>query len=281
MVISVSMRTELHFHLLPGVDDGPRDDAEAIELARLAVADGTSRVVATSHARLSEIAALPALTARLQTILAQAGVGLELRHGAELSPDDVGGLDQDELEIIAHGPPGERWVLLEAPLVPSDVSLESAANELRRRGFGVLIGHPERSPMTPAAMVHELAALGAVIQINASSLTGQHGPQARAAALSLARSRRPFLLASDAHSPVRPPQLTAAASELLAAGIDNAAVRAAVDWLPEMILRQGLGAAHGPGAQGPHRHRLRLGQRERAASRIARSAQVFLDRRRG
>ncbi len=280
MVISVSMRTELHFHLLPGVDDGPRDDEEAIALARLAVADGTSRVVATPHARLADIEALPALTARLDEVLRKAAVELELRCGAELSPEDVGWLDQDELEIIAQGPPGERWALLEAPLVPSDISLESAANDLRRRGFGVLIGHPERSPITPAATVHELAARGAVIQINASSLTGRHGPQARAAALSFARSRLPFLLASDAHAPSRPPQLTAAASGLLAAGVDRAAVGAAVDVLPEAILRHGLGVAHSVGAQGRHGRRLRLGQHERAAVRVARSAQVFLDRRR-
>ena len=89
------------------------------------------------------------------------------------------------------------------------------------------------------------------------------------------------MLASDAHSPSRPPQLTAAASELLAAGIDAAAICAAVDVLPEAILRHGLGAAHRPDAQGPHAGRLRLGQRERAAVRLARSTQVFLDRRRG
>ena len=51
------MRTELHFHLLPGVDDGPTDDAEAIELARLAIEDGTSLIVVTPHVRLADIEA--------------------------------------------------------------------------------------------------------------------------------------------------------------------------------------------------------------------------------
>ena len=32
---------DVHFHLLPGVDDGPEDMAESVELARAAVADGT------------------------------------------------------------------------------------------------------------------------------------------------------------------------------------------------------------------------------------------------
>jgi len=34
----MGLRAELHFHVLPGVDDGPADLAESIELARLAQA---------------------------------------------------------------------------------------------------------------------------------------------------------------------------------------------------------------------------------------------------
>ena len=44
-------RAELHFHLLPAVDDGPADFDEAVALARLAVADGTSLVTVTPHVR--------------------------------------------------------------------------------------------------------------------------------------------------------------------------------------------------------------------------------------
>lgn len=276
-----SMRTELHFHLLPGVDDGPADDREAIELARLAVADGTSRVVVTPHARLVEIEALPALTARLNARLRETGIALELRTGSELSPDDIGSLDQRQLELIAQGPAGRRWLLLEAPLFASETSLESAAGELRRRGFGVLIGHPERSPSTGRETFRELVALGAVLQINASSLTGRHGPEAHRCALALAGSGLPFLLASDAHSPDRPPQLTAATAELLAGGVHEAAVRAAVDLLPDAVLREGLAAAHRPRETQAHGGRSRLGQRERPGASLPRAAQVFLDRRRG
>src|SRR5688500_20243887 len=44
-------RNDLHFHVLPGVDDGPADLAAALALAADAVADGTSVVVATPHVR--------------------------------------------------------------------------------------------------------------------------------------------------------------------------------------------------------------------------------------
>ncbi|MBV9607583.1 MAG: hypothetical protein JO027_20880 [Solirubrobacterales bacterium] len=276
------MRTELHFHLLPGVDDGPADDAESIALARLATEDGTARVVVTPHVRLADLDALDRMTERLGEVLREAGVALELRPGGELSPDDVASLDQERLERLAHGPPGARWLLLEAPLFSRTRSLDSAADELQERGFGVLIGHPERSSGTPESVLRGHVARGAVLQLNASSLTGAHGGEARRRGFALARSGLPFVLASDAHSPARPPSLTPAAAALIAAGIHESTVRAAVDVLPEAILTAGLGAARTSRRPVPavHGGRSRLGQRERGTSPVARAAQIFLDRRR-
>jgi protein-tyrosine phosphatase len=275
------VRTELHFHLLPGVDDGPADDAEAIDLAQLAVEDGTGRVVVTPHVRLADVESLTRMTERLQAVLRGAGVGLELCVGGELAPGDVTSLEQEQLELLAHGPPGQRWLLLEAPLFSGTRDLDSAAEELRARGFGVLIGHPERSLVTPDSVIRGQVARGAVLQINASSLTGCHGGEARRRGIALARSGLPFLLASDAHSPARPPQLTPAAVTLVAVGVDQSAVGAAVDVLPEAILREGLPAARSPRTPAPHGGRSRLGQRERPAAPVAGAAQVVFDRRRG
>jgi tyrosine-protein phosphatase YwqE len=52
-------RVELHFHPLPGVDDGPRTLGEAVALARLAVADGTGLVTCTPHVHLVDVSSLP------------------------------------------------------------------------------------------------------------------------------------------------------------------------------------------------------------------------------
>src|SRR3954454_21816068 len=40
---------DLHFHALPGVDDGPADEAAAVALARAAADAGTDTIVATPH----------------------------------------------------------------------------------------------------------------------------------------------------------------------------------------------------------------------------------------
>lgn len=234
------VRTELHFHLLPGVDDGPRDVREAIELARMAIADGSGRIVATPHVRHLIVAELPDRTEHLQSRLREVGIGLEVRAGGELSPDDVASLSDDELSALAQGPSGRRWLLLEAPLQPTEPDLGAAANELRGRGFELLIAHPERSRSTALSQIRAQVALGACLQINASSLAGAHGLEAERVGLALARSGMPFVLASDAHSPARPPMLTVAAARLAAGGMDPAVVAFAADAGPERLLAAGL-----------------------------------------
>ena len=242
------MRTELHTHLLPAVDDGPYDDAEALELARLLVADGTRTVVATPHVSMVEIATLPDRVARLSDELRRSAVPLEVLVGGELSPGDVNRVDPEELDAIAHGPPGARWLLLEAPLMFGRPGLSNAAQELRARGYDVLIGHPERSPTYSLDELREHVGQGSVIQINASSLAGGHGARAERVAIEIARSGLPFVLASDAHSAERPPLLNEGERILTAAGIEPERITLAVESGPARLLEAGLGALASPDA---------------------------------
>jgi len=41
--------TELHFHLLPGIDDGPSSIEQSVELAAAAASEGTGTIVTTPH----------------------------------------------------------------------------------------------------------------------------------------------------------------------------------------------------------------------------------------
>jgi protein-tyrosine phosphatase len=245
------MRTELHFHLLPAVDDGPTDDDAAVVLAEAAVKDGTSRVVVTPHVREINLSRLPDHVERLRGLLARRDVPLEVVRGGEISPDDVEALSDSDLEVIAHGPAGRRWVLLEAPLGPCRPDLEAARVELRRRGFQVLIGHPERSPELRLSQLRDQVREGAVLQINAPSLVGRHGTRANRSALELVSSGLPFVLASDAHRLSRPPMLSEGALALERAGVDAETIRFAVETGPERLLAEGLSLSEPFNSQGP------------------------------
>src|SRR3954452_19609730 len=146
---AITARAELHFHLLPAVDDGPEDMAETVELARMAVADGTGLECTMPHVRellrQEALESVPARVEAVRAVLRRAGVPLEVLPGAELAHADLPWMDDRLLEAIAHGPPGRRWGLIEAPLFAGDATafLDGTA-EVRARGFGTLIGHPER-----------------------------------------------------------------------------------------------------------------------------------------
>ncbi len=245
-------RAELHFHLLPDVDDGPADLDEAVELARLAVADGTSVVTVTPHVRdllrTGVLGELPGRVREVADALRRASVPLEVRPGAELAHDDVALLGDRELEAIAQGPSGRRWVLLEAPLFGGDLDgFLAATAEVRARGFGTLIGHPERCDVlmrADGAVAAERAA-GACLQVNGSSLIGRHGADALAWGVRLLRTGQADAVASDAHRVTRPPVLSAALAALAEHGMPRAVAEPLVSAAPHALLAHGIGPASG------------------------------------
>ena len=130
-------------------------------------------------------------------------------------------------------------MLIEAPLFGGAPAFLDATAELRARGFGTLIGHPERCEGLMAldgALDAERAA-GARVQVNASSLTGRHTPAARAHGLALVRAGQVDVIASDAHGSGRPPQLTAALAVLAEHGVDGSALAADA---PQALLQHGI-----------------------------------------
>jgi protein-tyrosine phosphatase len=233
-------RVELHFHLLPGVDDGPKTLDEAIALARLAVADGTGFVVCTPHAHLVDVSSLPERVAELGAALRAARVPLRVAAGGEIRPNTP--LESTELEILAQGPPGRRWLLFETPFDPRRLAAFHAdARMLEERGYGLLIAHPERCAelVAPGGGLEELLRRGALLQVNASSLTGAHGLLALEAGFDLLDRGLVAALASDAHGAHRPPSLEAAGRLLAARGLD--ATPLMVD-APRRLLRDGIAA---------------------------------------
>lgn len=240
---------DLHFHLLPGVDDGPADLPASLELAWAAVYAGTGSVVATPHVRpdlgTTDAREIDARVRELRASLAEAGVPLELRCGGELGHEMAFGLDHEELDLLAQGPPGARWLLVETPFHGIGEDFHAATAELRSHGFGVLIAHPERSADaaldSSAGLRRELAA-GSLAQLNALSLTGGHGEEACESAWTLIADGLVAVVASDAHGPSRPPALRLAHEALLDGGLSPATAHSLVVSRPKALLAHGMRA---------------------------------------
>jgi protein-tyrosine phosphatase len=205
-------RVDIHTHVLPGLDDGARDLAEAIAMLRVAAEDGTSILVATPHARRCSAAAASAGAELVRAALQREGLALTLLLGMEeqLLPDLP-----DRLLAGEALPLGDtRWLLVELPdwtIWPANLGEQLAT--IRTLGYRPILAHVERyTPVQrqPERVLEALAA-GALLQVNADSLFGQNGPDAQRVAAQLVRAGAVSVLASDAHKPDwRAPRLRAA-----------------------------------------------------------------------
>ena len=84
---------DLHCHLLPGIDDGAKDEATALKMARIAEKDGIQIVACTPHIYPglyeNDTAGIRARVVALQARFDDAGIALKLTFGADahLTPE--------------------------------------------------------------------------------------------------------------------------------------------------------------------------------------------------
>ena len=212
---------DLHCHLLPGIDDGPRDMAHAIAMSRLQVAAGVRTVAATPHVSWdmpTPLATIELGLVELREALSQERIPLDVLRGAEIDVHQAQALSDDALHALALG--GSDWLLLEAPLQQRAV-LEPAARSLLQRGHRVVLAHPERSPLLQRdpAMLRRLAREGVLTQLTAGSFVGAFGRTVQRFAEQLLEDGLVHTVASDAHDILRrPPGI---ADVLVGAGIGD------------------------------------------------------------
>lgn len=204
---------DIHTHILPGIDDGPRDTIGSVGLADVAVASGTTILAATPHVRPDHPRVQPAeIAARVADVnellghhhmplRVVPGGEVDLRHGLELSEGD--------LRQVTLGGSG-RYLLVETPYRDAGPELEPMLAELAGRGFTLVLAHPELNAGLQRApeRIGALAADGVLIQITARSFTaGRRAPERRLAATAL-EQRWVSVIASDSHSGEwRPPDM--------------------------------------------------------------------------
>jgi protein-tyrosine phosphatase len=238
------MYVDLHCHLLPGLDDGAATMADTIAHARRLEAAGVIDVACTPHIKRSDfphvdLAGLEALRAEAQRAIDEHGIGVRLHGGGELAHEEALVLDPAALERIAQGPAGGRWLLLECPFEGLDDEVVRAAERLWELDYGVLLAHPERAAVIPGAdrRLRSLAARGALLQVNATSLLGRHGPAAQAGAGRLLREDAVWCLASDGHPGTRDDTLDRGHDALVRLGLGARAAQLMQHNPRELLLR--------------------------------------------
>ena len=229
----------LHAHVLASVDDGPASLEDALELLRWMVSQGVTTVAATSHvSSVYPNHATELATAHQRVVVAarEHGVPISIRRGAEVEMTMAMTLPDVELEALCIE--GTRWLLLETPHSRYPAGLVNIVSDLRRRGFEILVAHPERNPFVQKNrdLIEAAVASGAVIQITGASLRGALGRSPAATAWRMLEDGLAHVVASDSHNVrSRPPDMDAAA-EMVRARCGSAAAEAVTREIPAAII---------------------------------------------
>jgi protein-tyrosine phosphatase len=206
---------DLHSHILPALDDGADTLETSIEMARMAVEDGVTRMACTPHIIQgrypnSTKTVLPAMKA-LQGHLDERGIPLTLVQGADVHViyDLPLRLRRGEIPTLN----GSRYFLLEPPHQVFAPFLEEFARRLLQAGYIPIITHPERLGWIRRRydVVRRLHQLGCPLQLTAGSLLGHFGQEAEEFTVRIIEDGMGSIFASDAHGVrVRTPRLSTA-----------------------------------------------------------------------
>lgn len=203
---------DLHNHVLPGVDDGARDEDESLRMLRIAEEEGIGLIAATPHSHRCDADAVGPGVARLNALALVAGLAVRVVPGSEHRL--ASGLAERYRAGQALTLNGGRAILIELTFDGGWPSyLHRVVAELRALGLRPILAHAERydAVQRDPAPLHTLIAAGVPIQINATSLIGVAERGAKATAERLIRDRMAHLIASDAHNATgRAPRLRAA-----------------------------------------------------------------------
>ena len=206
--------TDLHTHILPGMDDGAKTPEISLEMLRMERDQGVDTVVLTPHFYRDRewpgsflkrrSAAAERLRAALEALGDERSTLPRLELGAEVAwvPNLA---DMPELPQLCMGQ--SRYLLLELPFYPwNEQMIHQIYDLMGRTGVTPVVAHIERYvKIQKPAYLAEVLSLGVPVQVSGEPLL--HALQ-QGRALKLLRKHQAQLIASDCHDTVRrPPNL--------------------------------------------------------------------------
>lgn len=194
---------DIHTHILPGVDDGAKDLADALNLLHMARKNGTTDVILTPHYRGKFRKNTPEqLRACFETLNAEVRRSIpdmNLYLGNEAAMDRELGEKIAEGRVLSIN--DSRYVLLEFDYSCAYIRMMDGVMNVFSCGYIPIIAHAERYDILRKnkRLIDEILQLGALVQINADSVLGKAGLGTKWYCRRLLGQGKVHFIASDAH----------------------------------------------------------------------------------
>lgn len=196
---------DIHSHILHGLDDGAKGLADSLDMAKQAVEEGITSIIATPHHRhpsyTNEKKDVLQRVQELQVELKAHHIPLKLYAGQEIR------LFGELVDILSHNDEllslnNSEFVLVEFPSSSIPKYSEQLFYDLLVKGYTPIIAHPERNAEIAenSDKLYRFIKNGALSQVTAASVAGMFGRKTQNLSLDLLENQQAHFVASDAHN---------------------------------------------------------------------------------
>lgn len=171
-------KTDIHCHLVPGIDDGQSTAEGGAELVAREKEWGINRIIVTPHVTQDTFentprTILPAFE-QLKGAVAGKGIDIELLQSAEYRMD---AFFNQQLEQGNITPMPNNYLLVENSFIQEAWNIDNLLFNLKMKGYKPILAHPERYVFyhVKRDRYRQLHDTGTLFQLNLLSLAGNYG----------------------------------------------------------------------------------------------------------
>ena len=196
--------TDIHSHLLPGIDDGVKSLQEAEEIILQFQELGYHKVITTPHIMQDHFRnTAEIILGKLKDVrdhLIDRNIAMEIDAAAEYY------LDEHLIDLLERNKPlltfGSNYLLFETNFLSEPLNLKEFIFLATTKGYKPVLAHPERYAYLLGNIhkVQDLVDRGVLLQLNIGSLTGHYSKPIQNFAFKLIDKGTIHLLGSDCHN---------------------------------------------------------------------------------
>lgn len=196
------LKTDLHSHLIPGIDDGSKSMDDSLNMLRKFSDLGYSKVITTPHIMSDFYKNTPEIILggleKVRAAIKAEGIPIKIEAAAEYYLDENFSALIEKKELLTFG---DNHVLFELSFVDEPARIKEAIFGMITEGFKPILAHVERYPyyINNLDVLEDFKARGCLLQLNINSLSGHYGPQVKKWAQEVIERDLIDVVGSDCH----------------------------------------------------------------------------------
>ena len=197
-----SIVTDMHSHVLPGIDDGAQTPEESIVLIKKMMELGIKKIIATPHIMVdfykNDATSINNALAILKQELVNQNIDIDISAAAEHYFDETFEKRVDDRKVMTMG---DNYVLFEFSFITPPPNAIQVIRKLKDMGYKPILAHPERYNYLNIEQLKTIRSYGCNLQLNTISLTGYYGKGCKKMAEDMVDNQMVDFISSDMHHP--------------------------------------------------------------------------------